>query len=171
MVSRTWKSNQFEKVTGNSSWAEQKRLGRSPTFGVWLIDQRLKTDRPKNLFLLEHSKDNDSFRCFDFISDEFCGKVDLNYHKRYTKQIFDFFDRNFPGVNISEGMRLSYFVLIETNVTFSFAIPWHFVDLWSGLTFSSQVTWNWVTSAVLLRGKRAIQIGLIYFVWSDLNAS
>ena len=76
----------------------------------------------KNLFLLEHFKDNDSFRCFDFIGDEFCGKVDVYYHKRYTKQIFDFFDRNFPGVNISEGMRskhLSYFVLIEINVTFS----------------------------------------------------
>ena len=72
----------------------------------------------QNLFLLEHFKDNDSFRCFDFISDEFCGKVDLNYHKRYTKQIFDFFDRNFPSVHISEGMRskhLSYFVLIENN--------------------------------------------------------
>ena len=93
--------------------------------------------------MLEHFIDNDSFRCFDFIGDEFCGKVDVYYHKRYTKQIFDFFDRNFPGVNISEGMRsqhLSNFVLIEANEIFSFAIPWHFVDLWSGLTFSSQVT-------------------------------
>ena len=53
----------------------------------------------------EHFQDKESFLCFDFVSDEFCGKVDVQYHKRYTKQIFDFFDKNFPGVNIGEGKR------------------------------------------------------------------
>merc|ERR1711953_1103827 len=48
-------------------------------------------------------KDNDSFRCFDFVSDEFCGKVDIPLRSKYTKQIFDFFDKHFPGVNIGEG--------------------------------------------------------------------
>ena len=50
-------------------------------------------------------KDDETFLCFDFVSDEFCGKVDIPLRSKYTKQIFDFFDKHFPGVNIGEGTR------------------------------------------------------------------
>ena len=71
------------------------------------ILESLAPNRNRSIDIIKrtHFIDPETFLCFEFVSDEFCGKIDIPNRSKYTQQVFDFFDKHFPGVNIGEGTR------------------------------------------------------------------
>ena len=47
--------------------------------------------------------DKDLFLCFEFCSTSYLGTHTTEQRRDYTKQIFDFYNENFPGISIYKG--------------------------------------------------------------------
>ena len=57
--------------------------------------------------------DKDLFLCFEFCSTSYLGTHTTEQRRDYTKQIFDFYNKNFPGISIYKGknFEIEYFHL------------------------------------------------------------
>ena len=57
--------------------------------------------------------DKDLFLCFEFCSTSYLGTHTTEQRRDYTKQIFDFYNENFPGISIYKGknFEIEYFHL------------------------------------------------------------
>ena len=49
---------------------------------------------------IEIPSDEDLFVCFEFCSKSYLGTHTIEQRRDYTQQIFDFYNKNFPGISI-----------------------------------------------------------------------
>ena len=77
-----WKTNEFHKVKG----------------------------KVISVAVIEISSDEDLFLCFEFCSTSYLGTHTTQQRRDYTKQIFDFYHKNFPGISIykDQNLKLSW---------------------------------------------------------------